>query len=176
MAYATAEFDGKTTEPALLKAIFLSGTDRHDHHATMADTNPGEEPAAATPYGNLLCGRGKCFFTGHAYGPQAKERSPDFVAALHHSSQIPFKLMDNHELDPGEVNIFCPPPHQLNNCRGRWGHVIRYDGLTMYIQLPETPVLGECELSIVCPGYGARQPRDSEYRGGITIWVTGKQG
>eukprot|EP00972_Heterocapsa_arctica_P022168 3261282-Heterocapsa_arctica.AAC.1 len=108
----------------------------------MADTNPPEEQQCCAPYEKLLCGRANSFFTAHAYGPQAKGHSPDFVEAQQASRQRPFALLDNKDLAPGEVNIFCPPPHQLNNCRGQWGHIPRYDGLTMYMRMPETPTPG----------------------------------
>eukprot|EP00972_Heterocapsa_arctica_P059294 8744285-Heterocapsa_arctica.AAC.2 len=56
------------------------------------------------------------------------------------------------------------------------GQVVRFDGLIIYIQLPRKADPVSNKINIVFPGNGARQPRDAEYRGGATIWVTGKQG
>ena len=110
LAYATADFAGKHTDPALLQAIFLCGSDRHDHQATIYDTNPTSEPAAATPYDRLLCGKGDSFFTAHAYGPRAKQRSDDFVGAIQDCRKRPFTLQDTSKLKKGQVNIFFSPP------------------------------------------------------------------
>eukprot|EP00972_Heterocapsa_arctica_P039484 5814087-Heterocapsa_arctica.AAC.1 len=176
LAYAQASFDGKETNQALLKAIFISGSGRHDLQATIYDTRPSSHGPGLRPYEALLCGRASTFFTGHAYGPHAKHQSEAFVAAMQDCSQRPFAISNATEHRDGEVNIFCPPPHQFHSCRGRWGQVFRFDGLSVYMRLPADPTGASCPIHIVCPGHGAMRPRESEAKEGATIWITGKQG
>eukprot|EP00972_Heterocapsa_arctica_P059293 8744285-Heterocapsa_arctica.AAC.1 len=58
------------------------------------------------PYEALLCGRGNTFFTAHAYGPQAKQFSGVFVAAIQDCKTRPFAINDKRDLGKGQVNIF----------------------------------------------------------------------
>eukprot|EP00972_Heterocapsa_arctica_P102818 15154656-Heterocapsa_arctica.AAC.1 len=58
LAYAQAELAGKKSDSALLDAIFICGSGRHDLQATIYDTRPGRQPCESQPYEAIMCGRG----------------------------------------------------------------------------------------------------------------------